>query len=180
MARSRRPQADEHPRPQVTVPLTIFGDPFFVGNAARVGRFVHYWCAAVWKKDPSFFFPEVEEDLHDGTRYGWVIHESGRPPRLTGPRRDPGWLLDARRSWFTYAIRTVGADLVKIGRTTDVERRLEELQCASPHALTLVGCIEGDHEARIHRDLQNHHVGGEWFRLTPSTEILRRHGIEVG
>lgn len=173
-APTRRPRlkADEHPRPQVTVPMSVFGDLFFMDDHAKVGRFVHYWCAAVWKKDPTFFHPIVDSDLSGGLTHGWIVDAD--TPRLTGPRRDRCWLLDARKVWFTYAIEALGVDLVKVGHTIDVTRRLDELQCASPHQLTIIGCRRGDHEQDVHRALRPHHVSGEWFRLSAARETLAR------
>ena len=63
----------------------------------------------------------------------------------------------------TYFIRC--NDKVKIGRTQDVQRRLEALQTANPDTLTLLGYIEGDLERYLHNKFQKHHFRGEWYYL---------------
>lgn len=68
-----------------------------------------------------------------------------------------------------YFIRAVGTELVKIGFSDEVGRRLRELQCASPHELAIEHLIIGTPaiEAELHRRLKRkgRHVRGEWYRL---------------
>lgn len=66
--------------------------------------------------------------------------------------------------WQTYFV-SAGHGMVKIGRSTDVESRLRSLQTANPDRLELLGTIDGDHEADLHRRFRDRHAGGEWFRL---------------
>lgn len=75
---------------------------------------------------------------------------------------------------YTYFI---GADRgpVKIGRTTDLDRRLAELQSGSPVPLRVLGAVALDRlrrydrgdpptfEALCHRVLAEHRLHGEWF-----------------
>lgn len=68
-----------------------------------------------------------------------------------------------------YFIRQVGTDLVKVGFSDDIKRRLRELQAATAHELELDAAIIGTKaiEVEIHRRLKRKgmHVRGEWFRL---------------
>lgn len=64
----------------------------------------------------------------------------------------------------TYAISD--GDFVKIGRASDIQKRLYALQIANAKALTLVGTYPSDIEASTHRrlaDLGIERVRGEWF-----------------
>ena len=84
---------------------------------------------------------------------------------------------------ITYAIEAIGAGLVKIGRTTDVPRRISELQTARPSELSLLAATPGDVERTIHAYLDGlgKRVRGEWFTLDAVTvEILAGHGIQRG
>lgn len=176
---TKRPVLDptEHPRPHIDVPMSIFGDPFFSDKQERVGAWVHYWCHAVWKKNPSYFWREDSETINLALRSGWLVRRRGKL-YFTGPNKDRRWLLDQRTSWTTYAIEAANQYLVKIGKATNVERRLDNLQVASPHDLRLLGSVSGDHEKRLHRELQRHRVGGEWFSLNAETQaVLRREGM---
>jgi len=56
---------------------------------------------------------------------------------------------------------------VKVGYSNDVEKRLEQLQRASPVVLTLVGKVEADNchavENAVHDRLEDDHLHAEWF-----------------
>lgn len=77
------------------------------------------------------------------------------------PRKKRG--RPKQQSWI-YFIRSGNA--VKIGVTTDIRRRLYDLQVASPTALELVGVHLGDRktEEALHHRFRNHQIRGEWFR----------------
>lgn len=180
--RPKRPRLkpDEHPRPHVDVPMSVFGDPLFSGRYDLVGWFIHMWCHAVWKKDPKLlgvYDPCTEKDIEIAIRTGYVVVESDGTRMLTGPFRNPRWLRDERKVFCTYAIQNE-AGSIKIGKSLDVERRLDELQCASSEALTLLGWIDRDVEEQLHRELATHRVSGEWFAAAaPVLAALRREGI---
>lgn len=59
---------------------------------------------------------------------------------------------------------------VKIGYSTDVSRRLREMQTANPEPIELVGSIPGTLtlEKTIHRKLRAYRCGGgsEWYKTT--------------
>lgn len=64
-----------------------------------------------------------------------------------------------------YFIHAPEVRRVKIGYSTDVEKRLIGLQTSSPCALRLIKIIPGgkDLEQRLHYRFRAHHVDGEWF-----------------
>lgn len=75
-----------------------------------------------------------------------------------------------------YLFRAVGTDLYKIGRTTDVIARKNQLQTGCPHVLELVGIIEGDAgriEHEMHEMFAEFRRSGEWFEVVESTLLYR-------
>ena len=64
---------------------------------------------------------------------------------------------------------------VKVGRSKDVESRLESLQTGSPHRLKLLAFFKdrGDQEKIIHRMLKRYtlHMQGEWFHFDCLNEM---------
>ncbi len=70
---------------------------------------------------------------------------------------------------YVYFIRPVGMDgPVKIGFSTDPERRRRELERSSPYKLEVAAKIAGDRllEIRIHHYLRSSRLRGEWFEAT--------------
>lgn len=72
----------------------------------------------------------------------------------------------------TYVIEAVGLDLVKIGKTTDIWKRLSVLQVSNAAELRLVAWLAGDVEDGLHQLLAEHRVRGEWFRYVPEVDRL--------
>lgn len=68
-----------------------------------------------------------------------------------------------------YFLMAPAVGLVKIGRSIDIERRLQEIRLISPVPLVLLGFVPGDWalEAKYHEDWKHVREHGEWFRLTP-------------
>jgi hypothetical protein len=67
-----------------------------------------------------------------------------------------------------YFVRS--GELVKIGCARNVQRRINELQCASPEELILIASFDTGNryiaETIAHKRFAEYHVRGEWFRLT--------------
>jgi len=72
--------------------------------------------------------------------------------------------LRNRRS-VVYFIRQGADGPVKIGTSTDLQLRLQQLQCSNPHPLTVLAAVPGDErrELEIHIALSPHRLHGEWF-----------------
>lgn len=73
---------------------------------------------------------------------------------------------------FVYFLRIAG--FVKIGMTQgDPAKRFLGIQSCNPHAMTILGVIEGDRavELQWHARFHDLHVRGEWFKERP--ELLR-------
>ena len=67
---------------------------------------------------------------------------------------------------YTYFIQAGDDGPIKIGRASDVHRRLKELQTASHERLRLLAVIRGDHERSMHKFCGDSRLHGEWFRPT--------------
>ncbi len=80
--------------------------------------------------------------------------------------------------WSTY-FASAGNMLIKIGKSTDVDRRLRGLQTASPTKLKLIGVLNGDVESNYHQAFAHLRVSGEWFQFNEH-ELLTLREILFG
>lgn len=81
-------------------------------------------------------------------------------------------------AWVYFLQADSDERLIKIGWTTDLERRLASLSLSSPTPLILLGSFGFRGEAPamkfergLHRHLATDRAHGEWFR--PSREVVR-------
>jgi hypothetical protein len=64
-------------------------------------------------------------------------------------------------------------EMVKIGKTVNLLRRLSEIQTSSPFLMVLHASYPIDYvrlhriEAGVHEKMNNHKVRGEWFNIHP-------------
>lgn len=76
--------------------------------------------------------------------------------------------------YSVYAIRMKDTDYVKIGRTTNIANRLDDLNVGNPYELEVLfeepSYNLGKIEQRVHKFLYKYKVKGEWF-LLKDTEI---------
>jgi hypothetical protein len=81
-----------------------------------------------------------------------------------------GWL---------YFIQQGGDGPIKIGRATNVRRRLSELRDGSPDELYLIAAIRGgaDLERDVHAALRDYWIRGEWFE---ADAVLTYLAAELG
>lgn len=65
-----------------------------------------------------------------------------------------------------------GADMIKIGWSTNVDERLRTMQPHSPVTLVLLATVRGGValEQQLHERFKKHRAHGEWFRRTPALE----------
>ncbi|MDD5285714.1 MAG: GIY-YIG nuclease family protein [Desulfuromonadaceae bacterium] len=82
-----------------------------------------------------------------------------------------------------YFVLDTNTSQVKIGRGSDVRKRVCNLQTGNPSRLLLMGWIrvENDNEVerRLHARYQDHRGIGEWFHIGP-TEVLEELQRESG
>jgi hypothetical protein len=92
-----------------------------------------------------------------------VADELGISPSTVGRIRRSARVRKDRVVYFI-----AGGDLVKIGKSFDVEARLRGLQCGSPVRLTLLGTVPGytELEAALHSHFAGRRTNGEWFDVT--------------
>lgn len=77
---------------------------------------------------------------------------------------------------MVYFIKSYCNKYIKIGTTSNLKRRMIELQAANPKPLTLLGTIEGsfDTEATLHLIFAKYRVQGEWFRSSGELKALQK------
>jgi hypothetical protein len=65
---------------------------------------------------------------------------------------------------------------VKVGYTSDLQRRMMTLATASSVPLKLIGVVPGNRklEALLHAQLDKDRLHGEWFRTEPALDVYRR------
>ena len=88
-------------------------------------------------------------------------------PEITDDKEIPG-------DYFIYFLQARdGNKPIKIGVTSDINKRLSQLRNTSPVNLQLLKAIEADKdlEQDIHRRFKDDRLHGEWFNPTP--ELLR-------
>lgn len=71
-----------------------------------------------------------------------------------------------------YFVQAGEGGPIKIGTTTDLDHRLQQLRTGSPAPLTLLGTISGDRqqERMMHSRFDSLRMEGEWFR--PGEELM--------
>lgn len=80
-------------------------------------------------------------------------------------------------------------EYLKIGYTSDINKRITDLQVSCPVKLTLVGLIDGDmvDESALHEKFRKFHSHGEWFTYTKELyqyvqsldkSLLWKHGFD--
>jgi len=78
------------------------------------------------------------------------------------------WLEQCRQIVYFIGAKLARGQLVKIGITNNVERRLRQLQAYSPVPLSIFATRVGGEtlERELHSKWQRQRAHGEWFRLT--------------
>ena len=88
-------------------------------------------------------------------------------------------MIEHRDSPHIYLIgEGNGSGVVKIGRSEDPRRRLNDIQVSTPHTMQLIHVVldAGDFEHPLHDEFANLHVSGEWFDFgdqDPVAEVER-------
>lgn len=121
-----------------------------------------------------------------GNRCGDLINHEGefaycrwhypRPGHLVA--RDVGPPMD-RRVYFVFAAES---EVVKIGTTKNLKKRLGQLNHASPTPLILLGSIEGGLQVErwFHNECIRSRSHLEWFHWTPSVCALIDRALRLG
>jgi hypothetical protein len=113
-------------------------------------------------EDAWFVINETFACRSEGREYS-VRLVGGRP--ISAPSVDD-LRADSGVRWSTYFARARGTNLVKIGRSTDVQQRIKSLQTGCPQEIDVIGIADGDCESNWHRRFSGHRRTGEWFELS--------------
>ena len=70
----------------------------------------------------------------------------------------------------TYLISC--GQFIKIGRSKDPQKRLQQLQAALPQELSLILVLDGDHELRLHKLFARYRKNGEWFHYSNELRLF--------
>lgn len=87
----------------------------------------------------------------------------------------------AARGSKLYAVQAVDGGPIKFGRTTDLRRRLTDLQAGNPTELHVIAShpTAGEAEPLVHHVLADTRLLGEWFQDTPRArsvvEVMARY-----
>lgn len=97
---------------------------------------------------------------------GWTVAISDTPQRPPASKKPaPCEPRQAMPNEVVYVIGARGGTVVKIGTTTQPERRLRSIQGMSPLPLEMIWSVPGGYEleSRLHAAFADHRVHGEWF-----------------
>lgn len=72
---------------------------------------------------------------------------------------------------YTYLIRCLKNNLVKIGKSSDVKRRLNQIKSEEGQCY-MIGYCDKNIEQQLHRAYKEQNIRGEWFDL--SNEMLSK------
>jgi hypothetical protein len=72
-------------------------------------------------------------------------------------------LKKPKRHMNTYFIQGRMTEFIKIGKASDVKKRLLALRIGSPDELVLLAQIDGDQERKLHKRFSADRHHGEWF-----------------
>lgn len=131
----------------------------------------------LWEtEEKRYFFDDVEH---------WqackIIANAGGRPNLTEEEKRRLYLVRSRLS-TVYFLEAPGCGVVKIGKTSDLKKRLTALNTMSPVKLNLLLDLEYDEEfeTRIHQHLQAFRSHGEWFYACNEVKKFIRGCAEGG
>jgi hypothetical protein len=80
--------------------------------------------------------------------------------------------------YSVYCVRMGTTDLVKVGYSADVPRRIRTFQTANPLELSLEFVLSTTHYRRVERQVHDHlkacgqHIRGEWFSLASPVDYM--------
>jgi hypothetical protein len=97
-------------------------------------------------------------------------HNGWRQKQLTMKTKTPKEQLCLRLAISrVYFIQESGAGYIKIGTTKNVDARVRDGTTFTPHTLSVLALISGDHriETTLHKRFAHARIRGEWFRPVP-------------
>lgn len=93
----------------------------------------------------------------------------------------PERATDQQPGEVVYVLGTPGSNVVKIGRTTNLPKRLADIQRMSPVPLVVLWTCLGGHEleTNLHRHFKAIRSHGEWFSFTEDPVDLIRSAVSA-
>jgi len=83
----------------------------------------------------------------------------------------PGYSSKTKKKQYVYLVHAILTNRYKIGRTTDLRSRMNQLAAGAPYKVNLVTYFETDNslqeESILHKKLASYRVHGEWFEFSP-------------
>ena len=91
------------------------------------------------------------------------------------------WYHEQKKNYgFLYFIKA--GNFVKVGRSTNPNKRMASHQVSNPHECILLCSIKGDMfdlEKEAQFELRKYHQRGEWYKLTPRVKeyikLVKKH-----
>lgn len=144
-------------------------------------RFKDYWRFR-HPKTGDVPLPGTPESQTFIWRYKQLLAQSGAKAKVRMARVNAIRTAAGEHEFFeVYFIQSGEGGPIKIGYSTNVEKRQRDLQISSPHQLALLARLPGGPklEKVIHRGFAEHRVKGEWFR--PADDLLTFiHEVSIG
>ena len=84
---------------------------------------------------------------------------------------------------FVYFIKLGQTKYYKIGYTKNLEKRLEQLQNASPYDVILIAAFQSSNalklEHQLHGKYSSNRVRGEWFKFNKEEATVIEDGLKA-
>ena len=79
-----------------------------------------------------------------------------------------------KKKGYVYFIKC--RDKIKIGYSTNVEKRIKQLSVGNGEKLELIYKIQSDRylETILHKKYRNYHISGEWFEAEPIIRMIKQ------
>lgn len=80
---------------------------------------------------------------------------------------------------YVYFIKCL--DKIKIGYTTDVERRMKQLKIGNGEKLELIYKMQCERytENVLHKKYKNFHITGEWYQAEPIIRMIKQRKRDI-
>lgn len=96
---------------------------------------------------------------YKGTEIYILNKDTSKVKKVLSPKND------TKRTGYTYVIQDSLADIVKIGFSKNVKKRLSQIRVSNIHVI-LLKSFNGDYEEFLHTYFSDRHVTGDWYDVT--------------
>lgn len=81
----------------------------------------------------------------------------------------------------TYLVLDKNNLLTKIGRTSDISRRMSEFSNSNQNLILIAYCKEGKNETKLHKTYKHKRTAKEWYKLEPEdiVNIIKHYKMTV-